>query len=122
MRLYSVYLKKATFLLFSVMLTFAARAVAEDAVVGEGQFIPIEIPAEKEKTAEELDDQKRIDEIREEKTGIPEIPQAITREQLNPAEKNRLNELELKRSKGQITETEYQLEKDSLARQANIKF
>lgn len=122
MKLHRGVLKKMAFFLIPGNLIFAANTLAADAVVGEGKIVPIEIPAEKEKTAEQLEDQKRIDEIREEKKGIPEIPKAITREALNPAEKIRLNELELKRAKGQITETEYQLEKDSLARQANIKF
>ena len=116
------YLKRVVFFLILGILPFTSSAVAEDAVSGEGKFVPVEIPADKEKTAEQLDDQKRIDEIREEEKGIPEIPKAITREQLNPAEKNQLNELELKRAKNQNTETEYQLDKDSLARPSNIKF
>ena len=122
MNLHRRFLKKMAFFLIPGILTFAANTLATDAVVGEGQIVPIEIPAEKEKAAEKLEDQKRIDKVREEVKGIPEIPKAITREALNPAEKVRLNELEIKRAKGQITETEYQLEKDSLARQANIKF
>ncbi len=122
MNLQRGYFKKLVFFLIPGILTFAANTLAADAVVGEGEFVPIEIPAEKEKEAQKLEDQKHIDKVREEVKGIPEIPKAITREGLNPAEKVRLNELELKRAKGQVTETEYQLEKDSLARQANIKF
>ncbi len=104
------------------VLIFSSNTLAEDPPVGEEEFRPVEIKPEEGKPLEEMKEAEPVSEIREEKEGIPEIPKAITREQLSPAEEAQLSELELKRAKGKITETEYELEKDSLARQANIKF
>jgi hypothetical protein len=82
----------------------------------------VEIKADQLKQLEEMEEIKPVAEVKEEKTIIPEIPKVITRERLGPAEQLRLDELEQKRVSGKITETEYQLEKDSLFRDANIKF
>ncbi len=53
---------------------------------------------------------------------MPEIPKQITREKLGPAEQARLAELERRRATGQITQTEYDLEKDTLFRESNLQF
>lgn len=53
---------------------------------------------------------------------IPEIPKPITRKRLGPPDEVHLADLERKYSEGKITKTEYDLEKDSLVRDANIEF
>jgi len=113
-------LKAMILFLITGILGFGQTAAAENPSVGEGTETAVEIQPEKEIPAEEM--KGPVAEIREEETGIPEIPKPIKRKRLSPAEEVRLTELELRRTKGQITETEYQLEKDSLGREANIKF
>jgi hypothetical protein len=114
--------KNSFLFLIAGTLGFAGPAIAADTAVVERKKIPIEIQAEEQRRMEEMKEIKPVAEIREEETGIPEIPKPVSREDLSPAERMRLDELEHKRAAGKITETEYQLEKDSLFRDANIKF
>ena len=53
---------------------------------------------------------------------LKEVPQPLQEHDLGSAEKVRLETLEQQYASGKITETEYKLQKDSLAREANIKF
>ena len=53
---------------------------------------------------------------------MPEVPQTIQNEHLSPAGLIRMEQLERQRSAGKLTETEYTLEKDTLFRDANIKY
>lgn len=53
---------------------------------------------------------------------MPEVPQAIKNENLSPAGQVRMDQLERKRGEGKLTETEHDLEKDTLFRDANLKY
>lgn len=53
---------------------------------------------------------------------ISEIPQPIRNEHLSPAGQVRMEQSERKRAEGKQTETEHHLEKDTLFRDANLKF
>ena len=75
-----------------------------------------------ETNAEEAKKAKSLTKIKEEETKIPEVPKAIGREKLGGADEVRLAELEQRRASGRITQTEYDLEKDALARESNINF
>ena len=53
---------------------------------------------------------------------IPEVPQSIANENLGPAGQIKMDQLERKRAEGKLTETEYNLQKDSLFRDANLQY
>ncbi len=63
-----------------------------------------------------------IPEIKPLEKEIPEVPKKITRTGLTPAEAEELRQEERRLAKGEITQTEYEIKKDSLARDANLKF
>jgi len=109
-------------LLFALIFSFNCPIFAADRLPQERGGKPIEIKAGEERRNEELKEVKPVSEIREKETKMPEIPKQITRENLGPAEQARLAELENKRAVGKITETEYNLEKDTLFRESNIPF
>lgn len=81
----------------------------------------VEIPAEEEMRIEKEREVRPMEEIREEKEMvIPEVPKPVKETGLSTAEKAKLDGLEHERAAGKLTETEYELEKDSLLREANI--
>ena len=53
---------------------------------------------------------------------IPEVPQAVKNENLSLSGQVRMDQLDRKRGEGKQTETEHALEKDTLFRDANVKF
>lgn len=53
---------------------------------------------------------------------IPEVPQPLKEHPLVGTDRERLDRLEHDFAEGRITQTQYDLEKDKLMRQANIKF
>jgi len=53
---------------------------------------------------------------------MPEVPQTITNENLSPAGQVQMDQLGRKRAEGKQTETEHNLEKDTLFRDANLKY
>ncbi len=108
--------------LFAVFFSLSTPVFAAEKLPQERGGKAVEINAEEERRNEELKEAKPIPEIREKETKMPEIPKQITREKLGPAEQARLAELESKRAAGKITETEYNLEKDTLFRESNILF
>ena len=108
--------------LFVSILGFNCPVFAADRLPQERGGKPVEINAGEERRNEELKEVRPISEIREKETKMPEIPKQITREKLGPAEQARLAELESKRATGQITQTEYDLEKDTLFRESNLQF
>ncbi|MBI3307533.1 MAG: hypothetical protein HYZ84_07000 [Candidatus Omnitrophica bacterium] len=57
----------------------------------------------------------------EEGVKIPEVPQPL-KEELSPADKVKLSNLEQKRAEGKVNELQYDLEKDRLGRESNIKY
>ena len=114
--------KNTALFLLAGLLIFAGKTAARENPVRERKVKPVEIQAESQRRTEEARETKPVAEIREKETRLPEIPKPITRGQLGPAEQVRLAELERKRAAGTITETEYELEKDTLFREANITF
>ena len=106
------------------LLAFTTISAFAETSVVERKQESVEIKAGEEMRIEGMKVIKPVEEIRPEgeEKEIPEIPKAIKREQLTAAVKVRLDELEQKRTTGKINETEYQLEKDSLLRESNIKF
>ncbi len=102
----------------------AALALKEPAPAAtEQKKTPEEIRAE---FLQKIEDAKRLSggEKIEPQEGLkmPEIPQAIKDDKLSPAEKVQLSNTELKRAEGKITQTEADMEKDTLAREANLKY
>lgn len=85
----------------------------------------IEVPgdrARKIEAAEKIKQRMHPKKIEERKRKMPEIPRAITRTRLAPAEKVELDQLEQDYARGKITQTEYEMKRDTLYRQANITF
>ena len=118
-----VFLKLFAFLFLTFPLISGGRkAFAEDAQTGEQKPKPVEVNAAQQRHLEETKETKPVPEIREKKIRMPEIPKRIARAHLGPAEQARLAELERKRAAGEITETEYDLEKDTLGRESNLQF
>lgn len=63
------------------------------------------------------------EKIEEEKLDLPELPKTIRNfGELDPASKTRLDQLEMDYASGKITETEYEMKRDTLFREANITF
>ncbi len=109
--------------LVNLLLIFiGVAAAADDLQNTEHRAEPLEIQGAPAKKAGEKRGMGPVEKIKVKKWKMPEIPKAITRKGLNPAEKARLETLEQKRASGKITETEYELEKDTLARDSNITF
>lgn len=91
------------------------------AAMGERPEEAVEIPAEEERRMEEEREVRPVEEIVEPKEPlIPEVPKPVKETGLSATEKVRLDEIERKRAGGQLTETESDLEKDSLLREGNI--
>lgn len=103
----------AVFLAAAVFCGVPAFAAPNDQA--ERQGVEIKKPAEEPET-------KPIEKIEEPKSTIPEIPKPIKRPRLSPAEEVELQKEEAKRANGQTTQTEYEIKKDSLGRDSNIKF
>lgn len=110
------------FLLLTMIFNSHVPAFAADRLPQERGGKPVEINAGEERRAEELKEVRPVPEIREKETQMPEVPKAITREKAGAAEESRLAELESKRATGKITQTEYDLEKDTLFRESNLQF
>ena len=108
--------------LFGIVFSLSAPGFAADRLPQERAGKPVEINAGEERRNEELKEVRPVPEIREKEAQMPEIPKRITREKLGPAEQARLAELESKRATGQITQTQYDLEKDTLYRESNLQF
>jgi len=53
---------------------------------------------------------------------MPEVPKAIQNENLSVAGQVKMDQIERKRSEGKLTDTEHDLEKDSLFRDANLRY
>src|SRR5437870_687423 len=101
-------------LLFLLMgLPLLASSTAADNSARERKAQPVEIQAREERRLEEIRKGVRVPEIREEKKQMPEIPKPVTRGQLGPAEQARLDDLEHRKANGTITQTQYDLEKDT---------
>ena len=81
----------------------------------------IEIKAKERLAAMESQTQP-VEQIQERKFKIPEIPQPLRDRELSPAEKVQLDSLEQQYASGRISEMEYQMKRDALERQANVKF
>ena len=112
------------FLLVFVNLLIFTGAAAADADGKNKEYQPktVEIQgAPKSKIREKLA-VGPVEKIEERKFKMPEVPRRITRKGLNPAEKVRLAASERKKASGKITETEYDLDEDTLARDSNITF
>ena len=80
----------------------------------------VEIPG-KEAEIEEVKVPKPKKIEVEEGVKIPEVPPTL-KEGLSPAEKTKLSSLEQKRAEGKINELQYEVEKDSIVRESNIKY
>lgn len=108
--------------LFSVSGLVPIQA-AEPSSMENRDKAPEEIRADFLRKVEEAKEMAGEDKVEpEEGIQMPEIPQAIKDDKLSPAESVRLSNLELKRAEGKMTQTEYDLEKDTLARDANIRY
>lgn len=102
-------------LFFTIAVPYSASA-ATGSEPGENEAVDIEGPQP------ELQ-QKPIPKIEELSDGkIPEVPKPITRKRLGPAEEEEIAKNEARRNAGTVTETEYEIKKDTLARDSNIKF
>jgi hypothetical protein len=102
-------------LMFLILVTaFPLITAAQDPEAEK----PVEIPGD----LREMPSPVPPEEVREVETGIPEIPPSIEERELTPAEKERLAQLEHERAEGDLTDPEYDLEKDVLQRDSNIKF
>ncbi|PIW65590.1 MAG: hypothetical protein COW12_01080 [Candidatus Omnitrophica bacterium CG12_big_fil_rev_8_21_14_0_65_45_16] len=111
----------------SVPVLFLSLAVGHAETAGEkslegGVDIPFQedLPARLEKAGLHPSQTTRV--MPPKGFQLPEVPKAITRDQLGPAQSVRMLEIEQKRQAGKLTETEYNLEKDSLFRDANIQY
>ena len=122
MNLRTIFLKNTPLFLFAGLLIFAGRTAFAVHPAKESKEKAVEINAAEQRIIEAAKKTGPIAEIKEEENHVPEVPQPITRKHLGPAEQARLAELERKRASGKITETEYNLEKDTLFRKANIIF
>lgn len=108
--------------LFAAAFGLNSAVFAAERLPQEREEKLVEIKAEEERRNEGLKEVRPVPEIREKETQMPEVPKRITREKLGPAEQARLAELENKRATGKITQTEYDLEKDTLYRESNLQF
>ncbi len=114
-----LFLRHIVFLLVTGLLVSSGNALAAKSNEAEEQ---LEIPGQEIRREEEVKIPKPAKKVQEVKKGIPEVPQPITREKVGPAEQAQLDALEHQLMNGTITETEYQIKKDALMRQSNIKF
>ena len=122
MNLQPVFPKNIFIFLLPALLVFAGPAAAKNSVQ-ETKTETIEIQAAQERRIEEeARTAKPVAEIREVGQKMPEIPQPITRKHLEGADQARLDDLESKYASGQLTQMEYEIEKDKLARDSNVKF
>ncbi len=110
------------FVFLAVTFSLSGQAFAAERLPQERKQVPVDIQAGEQRRIEDLKGIPQAPKIEEKERKMPEIPKKITREKLGAAEQARLAELETKRAKGQITETEYDLEKDTLFRDSNIQF
>ncbi len=115
-------LKNGVFFLLLGLFLFTQNALAAKKQAHELRKQPLEVPGEEIRREEEAKIVKPMEKIEELDKGMPEIPQPITREHPGAADQVELESLEHELAKGTITETEYQLKKDTLMRQSNIKF
>ena len=115
-------LKSVTLFVFSGLLILAGSQVFADTSPDENKAKTIEINASEQKKIEKTKELKPVAKVEEVGRHIPEIPQPVTREHLSGADQVKLDDLEDRHASGKITQTEYELEKDTLARRANIKF
>ncbi len=104
------------------MLFAAAGRPGFSAPAQDGEEKPFDIEAQRVREAEEAKTRK-LKKIEPDKNLLQkEIPKPITKPLMTAAERERLAQLEEKRARGQVTQTEYDLEKDNLGRDSNIKF
>jgi hypothetical protein len=108
-------------ILISIFLSMQSALPAQE---GREQKRPprMEIPAGSRRLAVEAATQPRLPVQEPGGPRIPEIPPEIKERELGPAEKETMARLEEERAAGDLTETEYDLEKDVLVRDSNISF
>ena len=123
MNLRNIFSKNVFLSLFACLTILIPNTVAAENPAREHKAETVEIQAGRQRRIEEeAREVKKIPEVREIEKKMPEIPKRITRDKLEGADEVRLAELERKYATGQITEMEYELEKDKLTRESNVTF
>ena len=103
--------------IFALTAAFLPSAEVSAQTAGaEREEAPVEIRPEAEPPETEVREKITPPE------GVPEVPKPVTRENVGPAEKVQLDEIEREYATGELTKPEYDVEKDALAREANVTF